>query len=369
MERAVDLPGAAHLVLADGVAHLDPPAAVFEAMLEGWQTQQRARFLKADGTIKPRLDLVRRFVGYANQYPWQWEPAEVEAFIASLSIAPSTARNYQNCLRMFCDFAADPRYGWPAKCLELFSSAPRQILHEWNTVAHVAEYEGDPRRRPLGYDEVQALFDAADGRVEEIRSRHRKGALTAMRDSAVLKAVYAFGLRRQEAVGLDVADWRHNPKVPSFGGVGGVFVRWGKSSNGSPPKRRTVFTVAEFDWIVPVIEHYLSEVRPELAPGKHPAMWVTERCGRMSRRRLNRAFEIVRDLADLPAELDLHSLRHSFVTHLVEFDYPEKFVQDQCGHSWGSTTAIYTGVSDEYRNRLVQRALNNRDTDLWENQR
>ena len=79
MERAVDLPGAAHLVLACGVVHLDPEQAVFEAMLTGWATQQRARFLKADGTIKPRLDLVRRFADYTNQYPWQWEPAEAEA--------------------------------------------------------------------------------------------------------------------------------------------------------------------------------------------------------------------------------------------------------------------------------------------------
>jgi integrase len=199
----VDLPGAAHLVLADGVVHLDPAPAVFEAMLTGWATQQRARFLKDDSTIKPRLDLIRKFSRFSNQYPWQWEPAEVEAFMASLPVAASTARNYQNTIRMFCDFASDARYGWSAKCLEMFGSAPQQILHEWNTIAHVAEYEGDPGRRPLSYDEVQALFDAADARVEEIQSRHRKGALTAIRDSAMLKTVYAFGLRRQETVGLD----------------------------------------------------------------------------------------------------------------------------------------------------------------------
>jgi site-specific recombinase XerD len=365
----VDLPGAAHLVLADGVVHLDPAPAVFEAMLTGWATQQRARFLKDDSTIKPRLDLIRKFSRFSNQYPWQWEPAEVEAFMASLPVAASTARNYQNTIRMFCDFASDARYGWSAKCLEMFGSAPQQILHEWNTIAHVAEYEGDPGRRPLSYDEVQALFDAADARVEEIQSRHRKGALTAIRDSAMLKTVYAFGLRRQETVGLDVTDWRRNPKVPGYGRFGAVFVRWGKSANGSPPKRRTVFTVAEFDWVVPVLEHYLTEVRPLLAPAQYPAMWVTERGGRISQRRLNRAFGLLRDLASLPPELDLHSLRHSFVTHLVEFDYPEKFVQDQCGHAWGSTTAIYTGVSDEYRNRLIQRALKDRHADLWEDQR
>src|SRR5438445_9258110 len=81
MRRAVDLPGAAHLVLASGVVHLDPASAMFEAMLEGWETQQRARFLKVGATVKQRMDLVRRFAGYTNQYPWQWEPAEVEAFI------------------------------------------------------------------------------------------------------------------------------------------------------------------------------------------------------------------------------------------------------------------------------------------------
>ncbi len=55
-----------------------------------------------------------------------------------------------------------------------------------------------PGRRPLTYDEVQALFDAVDGRVERARGLGRKGALTAMRDAALLKTVYAFGLRRND---------------------------------------------------------------------------------------------------------------------------------------------------------------------------
>ena len=57
--------------------------------------------------------------------------------------------------------------------------------------------------------------------------------------------------------------------------------------------------------------------------------------------------------------------RHSYVTHLVEFDYPEKFVSTQVGHTYAATTAIYTGVSDEYRKRLLQRALS-RHPELWE---
>jgi integrase/recombinase XerD len=116
------LPGAAHLVLVAGVAHLDPASAVFEAMLEGWAVQQRTRFLKVH-TVDGRLDLVRRFATFSNEYPWQWLPGEVEAFFDQLRsgarpIAVSTARSYQNVLRMFCNYVTDSRYGWPAVCVE-----------------------------------------------------------------------------------------------------------------------------------------------------------------------------------------------------------------------------------------------------------
>ena len=367
----MDLPGASHLVLAAGVVHLDPEPAAFAAMLDGWAMQQRARFLDEAGTIQPRLRVIRRFAEFTNEYPWQWQPAEVEAFICYLrnrrkTFSVSTARNYQNGIGLFCEYVTDARYGWPAKCLESFGLAPVQILHEGNTITHSSDYEGRVERRPLTYDEVQALFDAADARVEEIRARHRKGVLAALRDSATLKAVYAYGLRRQEACGIDLADLRRNPKVPDYGRFGAIFVRYGKSSKGGPPKRRTVLTVPEFDWIVDVLDHYLAEVRPEFSPGKHPALWITERRGRLSLRRLDEAFETAREMAGLPEELDLHGLRHSYVTHLLEFDYPERFVQDQVGHEYASTTAIYSSVSDEYRNRLVQRALKVRYSDLWE---
>jgi site-specific recombinase XerD len=369
MTRPVALAGAARFVLAENVRYLDPAPAVFEAMLEGWALQQRTRFLK-DTTVDSRLRLVRRLAGFSNQYPWQWQPTEIEAFFGDLRsgarpIMMSTARGYQNTLRMFMEYVTDTRYEWPQQCHDRFGQIPVQILHEWNSITHVNEYEGDPRRRPLTYDEVQALFDAADSRVEEIRARRRKGALAALRDATVLKTIYAFGLRRSEASGLDLADLRHNPKARQFGRIGALFVRWGKATKGSPPKRRTVLTVPEMDWIIPVLEQWLDEVRPAFRAGKHPALWVTERAGRLSPRSIDDAFALARGAAGLADELDLHCLRHSYVTHLVEFDYTERFVQEQVGHAYASTTAIYTGVSDDYRNRLLARSLKERYGELW----
>lgn len=368
----IELPGSAALSVVSKVLPLDPEATVFAAMLSGWADQQRARVCKAP-TVHARASVVRRFAEFVGTYPWQWQADDADAFFSQLLSglepkADSTVRGYQNALRLFCDFIADARYGWASLCDERFGQTPSQILHDWNTVSHVNEFQGRPGRRPLSYDEVQKLFDAADGLVDQARRRHRKGALSALRDSTLLKAVYAYGLRRQEVVGLDMVDLRSNPKLPSYGRFGGVFVRFGKASRGSSPKRRIVLTVPEMDWIVEVLESYLEEVRPCFRADRHPALWLTERCGRLSKRAANEAFMAAREAAGLAEELDLHSLRHSYVTHLTEFDYPERFVQDQVGHSYASTTSIYSHVSDEYRNRLLRDALTKRGIAVGENQ-
>ncbi|MEV6734842.1 tyrosine-type recombinase/integrase [Streptomyces sp. NPDC051364] len=52
--------------------------------------------------------------------------------------------------------------------------------------------------------------------------------------------------------------------------------------------------------------------------------------------------------------------RHTYITHLIEFGYPERFVQEQVGHAYAATTALYTWVSDEYRNSLIEAALRKR---------
>ena len=205
----------------------------------------------------------------------------------------------------------DARYGWVSACTERFGEVPQAVFHEGNSVLHTAEYEGDPRRRPLTYDEIQALFDAADARPGKIRGQGRKGALGALRDAAVLKTVYAFGVRRTEGSRLDLTDLRRNRKAPRFGSFGSLMVRFGKASNGSPPKRRTVLTVPEMDWVVDILQDWLTGIRPQFTPGRHPALWVTERAGRLSPRSIDEAFAAARRAADLDENLDLHCLRHS----------------------------------------------------------
>ncbi len=355
------VPGSARLVLVEGVVHLNEPQAVFEAMLKGWERQQRSRLL-GDATIRQRERLVRRFTEFAESFPWGWNASDVEDFTVSLTsgedrLAHSTIRGYHLSLRMFCDYLTDSRYEWVRQCRDRFGQVPTQVCHEWNTVAHLNEYEGRPQRRPFTVDELQGLFDYLDDQVGRISAAGRKGSLNALRDAVMIKTAYAYGLRRNELARLDVADLRPNPHMPQWGGYGSIHVRFGKASKGSLPRRRTVLTVPEFDWAVEGMRQWVEEVRPLFRAADHPTLWPTERLTRVSTRHIDERFAAARDALGLEPSLTLHCLRHSYVTHLIEFGYPERFVTEQVGHAWASTTAIYTSVSNDFKNRALKKAL------------
>lgn len=187
---------------------------------------------------------------------------------------------------------------------------PTQLLHESNSIVHVTEHEGNPHRRPLTYDEIHALFDAADARVEQIRAHHRKGVTAAMRDAALLKTIYAFGIRRREAWGLDLADLRHNPTVRpvrpvrcAVRALGQVLPRQPtETPHGFSPSRRWTGSC-------PCSNSGAARYGRASAPTVI-RRWVTERADRMSLRRINDAFTAAR-AAGLDPSLDLHFLRHS----------------------------------------------------------
>jgi integrase/recombinase XerC len=254
----------------------------------------------------------------------------------------------------FLDFVCDPRYGWLVECRQRVGAVPVQVCFEENTAAHVADYEGRPARRPLSRVELQAFFDAAD-RVEAAGAAGRKGWLAAFRDATLFKVVYGWGLRRREAVMLDVEDFTVNPAAPRLGRFGICHVRYGKAMRGSPPKRRAVATVMA--WAAEALEQYLAEVRPRYGCELGSALWLTERGGRVSVRQVDERFTAFRAAAGLSGELSVHCLRHSYVSHLIEDGVDPLFVQQQVGHSWASTTATYTTVGADAKNRMLRSAL------------
>lgn len=341
------------------VAVLNAEESVWVAMLDGW-VAQTARNLSAS-TIEKRRSVALRFLAFAECYPWSWSASMVDEFFLELrglkGASHSTVLGYQNALRMFLEYLTDPAYGWSEQCWERFGDHPAQVFHEWNTARHSQAAIGAPGKRPYTRDEIQDLFDCADDRVLRIRRAGSKGWIPAFRIATIMKAPYAWGLRRNEVRQLDHVDLASNPRARHFGDVGIIYVRFGKAMRGSPPKRRTVLTLPEFDWIVECMRQWKDEVRPLLAPPGSTALWPSERSGMLAADSVSRAFTEVRREAGLEEDLDFHSLRRSYVTHLVEDGYDAFFIQQQVGHEHASTTSIYTGLSPDYRARVVDDAI------------
>jgi integrase/recombinase XerC len=176
----VGLAGAASGQLVGGVVHLRPEEAMAEAMLQGWRAQQTARGLRAK-TIGARERLVRRFVAFTNEFPWQWSPGHVDEWTLTLTaehhLAPAAIRGYQTELRLFSEYLTDARYGWAAACEREFGRGvhPVPICHEWNTIAHLNEYEGSPEARPFTREELQRFLDYADDQAGRAARAKRKG--------------------------------------------------------------------------------------------------------------------------------------------------------------------------------------------------
>lgn len=361
------VPGRLPEFLANGVVGLlRPEDRVFEAMLDGWRAQMLARGLGVP-FIRSSCSLVARFQEHSNEYPWTWQPIHVDEFLADRRTGPkavsvSTLRANAGTIRAFCYYVTDERYGWATFCSKAFDDVPAQVVFEWNTPRHKTDDAIPANRRSFNQVELQTFFDACDDLIDQEFTKGSKRWLPLMRDSTAFKVCYAYGLRRRELAMLDYYDFGPNPHVEKYGHYGAVQVRYAKGMSGSGPRRRTVLTVPEFDWVVGILEHWMSQHGRELfaTADRSASLWPSERAGATGIRNFNRTFTAVRDIAGLPKELKMHCLRHSYVTHLLEAGYDPMFVQQQVGHAYSSTTALYTSVSADFKQKTIQRMIQQR---------
>lgn len=150
-----------------------------------------------------------------------------------------------------------------------------------------------------------------------------------LRDRALFELVYSCGLRVSEAVSLSIPDVHFRERV--------ILVR-GKGDKerlvpfGDPAERS--------------LNRYLDDARGTLLGNRvSSALFVNARGGRLTRKGIWKRFQGI--IARAGVESKIHTLRHSFATHLLAGGADLRSVQDLLGHADVSTTQIYTHVENE----------------------
>ena len=233
----------------------------------------------------------------------------VKNFAAYLGRSPDTAnfedlRRYQ--LHLAASGAGVPTLNQTISTLRFFFKVTlgRPDIVERTAFVH------EPSKLPvvLSPEEVARLLDAAPS----------------LKYKTALSVAYGAGLRASEVVALKVSDIDSQRMV--------IRVEQGKGR-----KDRYVMLSPH---LLDLLRAWWKLARPQgwLFPGQN-------RLNPLTTRQLNRACHAAADRAEIDKRVSLHTLRHSFATHLLEQNIDIRVIQVLLGHAKLDTTALYTRVA------------------------
>ncbi|MDQ2764639.1 MAG: tyrosine-type recombinase/integrase [Pseudomonadota bacterium] len=233
----------------------------------------------------------------------------VKNFAVYLGRSPDTAsfedlRRYQ--LHLAASGAGVPTLNQTISTLRFFFKVTlgRPDIVERTAFVH------EPSKLPvvLSPEEVARLLDVAPS----------------LKYKTALSVAYGAGLRASEVVALKVVDIDSQRMV--------IRVEQGKGR-----KDRYVMLSPH---LLDLLRAWWKLARPQgwLFPGQN-------RLNPLTTRQLNRACHAAADRAEIDKRVSLHTLRHSFATHLLEQNIDIRVIQVLLGHAKLDTTALYTRVA------------------------
>ena len=248
----------------------------------------------SERTISIYLDAIRTFLGYYKEKALdEITPEDINEFNYGYILKNKFSASYQNQI---------------ISSIKLFF---RIVLKK---VVFSEKIE-----RPLRGRNLPDIFSVQE--VELLIQNARN-----IKHRAMLSLLYACGLRRSELINLKIHAIDSKRLLLSIKG--------GKGNK---------------DRVVPLPESMIIMLR-EYYKVYRPVVWLFEgiKEGKpYSEASLRQVFEAAKSKAHITKRLTLHSLRHSYATHLLENGVDLRFIQELLGHKSSKTTEIYTHVTQK----------------------
>jgi len=145
-----------------------------------------------------------------------------------------------------------------------------------------------------------------------------------IKHKSMLSLIYSAGLRRGELLGLKIKDIDSKRMM--------ICIRQGKGMKDRYVPLSTVVLI--------MLREYYIKYKPKeyLFEGQHG--------GKYSERSIELVLKKAVSDARIGKNINLHMLRHSYATHLMEAGTHLRYIQELLGHKSARTTQIYTHVSN-----------------------
>jgi integrase/recombinase XerC len=204
-----------------------------------------------------------------------------------------------------------------------------------NNIARAARVPKLDKRLPTYMDreQTQALFDWAEARSGAF-------AFAAARDLAILELFYSTGIRLSELSGMNLEDLDLLSDQAKVRGKG-------RKERIVPVGARAVLALRRY--------LHVREAAVARPGGDRRAVFVGRSGRRLGPRAVQRAVHAMFDAIGGDT-LRVHSLRHTFATHMLDAGADLRAVQELLGHASLSTTQVYTHTSVERLKKVYNQA-------------
>src|SRR5688500_15404199 len=280
-------------------------------------------------TLKAYARDLDEFVGFLGRYygagAWGWQGVDrlaMRGFLAHLQRRGLSRRSSARALSAVRTF-----YRWMHRN-EIVEANPARAVGTPKLEKYLPGY--------LDRAQIDLLFQMAEVRAWE-------GKLEDVRNLALLELFYSTGMRLSELRGINRADIDLVSQQVKVRGKG---------------RKERIIPIG--DHAVLALRNYEAkrdEMLRRLGPrGDRLAFFLGRTGRRLSVRGIQNAVTKFLAQVDEEAGLSVHSLRHTFATHLLDAGADLRAVQELLGHASISTTQIYTHTSVERLKQVYQKA-------------